>query len=93
MIKTRIKVLEEIYDRTLVVIIDSEIQIEYLKKQDPKMIVFQKVEMFGGTPMKKDYTAGMLVVKEEAKLKENNAVLNIISKKIKEEKPEISEKP
>lgn len=85
MTKTKVQVLEEIYDRTLAVITDSEIQIEYLKKQDPKMVVFTKVEMFGGTPMKKEFTAEMLIKKEEDKLKENREVLSIVDRNIEEE--------
>jgi len=91
MTKTKVQVLEEIYDRTLAVITDSEIQIEYLKKQDPKMVIYTKVEMFGGTPMKKEFTAEMLTKKEEGKLKENNEVLNIVNRIIKEETATLNE--
>ena len=86
MTKTKIQALEEIHDKTLTVIIDSEIQIEYLKKQDPKRIVFPNREVVvAGIRMKKDFTAEMLVKMEETKLGENSEVLKIIEKKIKEE--------
>ena len=84
--RTRKGALEILHDQTLSVIIDSEIQIEYLKKQDPKMIVMSKIERFAGTPMQKDYTATMLIEKEEGRLKENKMVLDIIVKKIEGEK-------
>lgn len=85
MTKTRLQALEELYDKAIAVIVDSEIQIEYFKKKDPKMIVFSKVEMIAGQPFKKDFTAEILIKKEEEKLKENNAVLDIISGKIQRE--------
>lgn len=85
MIKTRTQILEEIYDKTIAVIVDSEIQIEYLKKQDPKLVLLQEKVAMAGAGMKKDWTVEMLIKKEESKLKENNEVLSIIDKRIKEE--------
>ena len=92
MIETRTQVLEELHDKTLAVIIDSEVQIEYLKKQDPKMVVLQRpMKKFNPLTKKEfvemaNFTAEMLVTIEKTKLTENNEVLNIIKKKIEEEK-------
>ena len=86
MIKTRIQVLEEIYDKTLLVVMASEIDIEYYKKYDPKKVIIpQKEVVRAGIRTKQDFTAEMLIKLEELKTEENNIVLSIIDKKIKAE--------
>lgn len=99
MIKTRTEILEEIYDKTLAVIVDSEIQIEYMGKQDPKRVLATSPEKKYNTLTSRneiqmvDYTAEMLLKKEESKLKENLVVLSIVDKWIKKEGSKVSEKP
>jgi len=91
MLKTRTQVLTELHDKNLALIIDSEVQIEYLKLQDPKMVVrrigVQKINQLTRKMENKnvDFTAEMIIQSEKAKLAENNEVLKIVLKKIEKE--------
>ena len=93
--KTRKEILTDLYNKTLVMLIDSEVQIDYLKKQDPKMVLFSKpVERINELTkqryiQKVDFTAEMVVKQEEGKVVENKAVLAIIEEKLKIERKEI----
>ena len=91
MIKTRKEVLVELHDKTLAILIDSEVQIAYLKLQDPKMIV-RRIEVKKLNQLTRkmesktaEFTAEMIVKSEEGKLAENREVLKIILEKIKQE--------
>jgi len=86
MIKTKIQALEDLYAKILDSAVSVEIQAEMMKLLDPNEIVYpQKDTVVAGIKMKKDYTAGMLLAQDEAKLKENRELLEIIRKKIEEE--------
>ena len=97
MTKTRLEALEEIHDKILATVIDSEIQIDYFKGQDPNEVILEqpKKSAIGQIVMQK-FTAEMVVKEQEGILKRNQGRLEIIEKKIKEEKgkePRISATP
>ena len=89
--KTKVEAIQEIYDRTISVIVDSEIQTQYMKKQDPKRVISIVPEKKYSMLTRKDeiqmvdYTAEMLLKKEESKLKEHLVVLDIVKKKLQEQ--------
>lgn len=78
MIKRKLELLEDIYNQTSAIITDSEVQIEYLKKQDPKEIVLRRNENVAGQIMPREYTASMIITQQEGKIAENKEVLNVI---------------
>ena len=82
MIKTKLELLEDIYNQTSAVITDSEVQIAYLKKQDPKEIVLRRNENVAGQVMPREYTAQMIITQQEGKILENQEVLKVISELI-----------
>ena len=86
MIKTRIQVLEELFNKVLEVSMDAEIQVDYMKTQDPKKVIYPNKEIIvAGIKMRNDWTAQMVIAQNESKLKEDNEILEIIKKKIEEE--------
>lgn len=84
--KTHKEVLEELHDKTLAFVVDSEITIAYLKTQDPKRVLKEKPRVFAGQMMKEDITVEMSLKEQEVRLKENQALLEVIDKAIAEEK-------
>jgi len=89
MIKTRIQVLEELFNKVLEVAMDAEVQVDYMKTQDPKKVVYPNKEtVVAGIKMRQNWTAEMVIAQNEAKLKEDKEILKIIAKKIKEEDEE-----
>ena len=86
MIKTRIQVLEELYNKVLEVAMNAEVQVDYMKTQDPKKVVYPNKEtIMAGIRTRQDWTAEMVIAQNEAKLKEDNEILKVIAEKIKEE--------
>jgi len=86
MVKTRIQALEELYNKVLEVSMDAEVQVDYMKTQDPKKVIYPNKEIIvAGIKMRNDWTAQMVIAQNESKLKEDNEILEIIKKKIEEE--------
>ena len=93
MVKTKLQMLEEIYDKVFAVAVDAEIQVDFMKTQDPKKIIYPNKEYtVAGIKMKKDISAEMIVVENEAKIKNDYAILEIIKNKIEEERGKISDR-
>ncbi len=83
--KTRKEALEDLFDRTLAIVVDSEVTVAYLKTQDPKRILKERQKVFGGTMMKEDVTVEMMLKEQEIKVAENRKVLEVIGKEIEKE--------
>ena len=87
LVKTKLEILKEFYNKTLSFVLYSEVLIDYYKKEDSKKIIETKTVMVLGRPTPKEITAEMLIEKEEKKLKDNQKLLAIIEKRIKKEEP------
>ena len=97
MIKTKLKALEEYHDKILATAVESEIQIEYFKGKDQDEVILEQPKRGAmGSVIMEKFTVKMAVEEQEKLLERNLGRLEVIEKKIQEEKdkePRISAAP
>jgi len=91
MVKDKRDILEDLWNETLREVVNSEVKIALLKKHKPDDVIYDKIEVkrtFDGKPypLKKDYTAKILLEDEEKKWRGNLEVLDTIKELLGKEK-------
>lgn len=86
MVKTKKDVLEDLWNKTLAEVVDSEVKITLLKKKDPNSVMYSRKEMVMNRIVVRDYNAKMVLEEEEKSWRGKLEVLDTIRDLLKENK-------
>ena len=86
MVKDKKDVLEDLWNKTLAEVVDSEVKIALLKSKKPEEVVYTKKEMVMNRLVVREFNVKMVLEEEEKSWRGKIEVLEIIKNLLEKEK-------